>query len=47
MTISWPGHLAAAPPAGLDPGRMYFFRVRALGTVGLGPWSDIAQKRAS
>jgi hypothetical protein len=31
----------------LNPGQMYYFRVRALGTSGLSPWSDIAQKRAS
>jgi predicted phage tail protein len=32
---------------GLNPGQMYYFRVRAVGTSGLSPWSDIAQKRAS
>lgn len=32
---------------GLNPGQMFYFRVRAVGPLGPGPWSDIAQKRAS
>ena len=31
----------------LDPGEMYYFRVRAVGPLGPGPWSDIAQKRTN
>jgi hypothetical protein len=37
-------HCAAA---GLTPGSQYWFRVRALGTAGLGPWSDPSSKRAA
>ena len=31
----------------LDPGKLYYFRVRAKGAAGFGPWSDSAAKRAS
>ena len=31
----------------LVSGTKYYFRVRALGAAGLGPWSDIAQKMAA
>jgi len=32
---------------GLIPGSQYWFRVRALGAAGLGPWSDPTTKRAA
>lgn len=31
----------------LEPGRKYWFRVAALGTAGLGPWSDLELCRAA
>lgn len=31
----------------LTSGQLYYFRVRAVGTKGPGPWSDIAHKRAT
>lgn len=41
------GTKSTCTASGLTPGGLYYFRVRALGTAGLSPWSDIAQKRAS
>jgi len=41
------GKKSSTTCAGLTPGEMYYFRVRAVGPLGPGPWSDIAQKRAS
>ena len=32
---------------GLEPGTAYYFRVRAIGAAGPGPWSDPALRRAS
>lgn len=32
---------------GLTSGTLYYFRVNAVGSKGPGPWSDIAQKRAT
>jgi hypothetical protein len=31
----------------LAPGQLCYFRMCAVGPLGSGPWSDIAQKRAS
>jgi hypothetical protein len=41
------GNKSSATCSGLDPGEMYYFRVAAVGPLGQGPWSDIAQKLAS
>ena len=41
------GTKSSCTAGGLNPGQMYYFRVRAVGPLGPGPWSDIAQKRAS
>ena len=41
------GTKSSCTATGLNPGQMYYFRVRAFGALGPGPWSDIAQKRAS
>ena len=41
------GNNSSCTANGLDPGQMFYFRVRAVGPLGPGPWSDIAQKRAS
>jgi hypothetical protein len=41
------GTKSSCTASGLNPGQMYYFRVRAVGPLGPGPWSDIAQKRAS
>lgn len=41
------GTKSSCTASGLNPGQMYYFRVRAVGPLGPGPWSDLAQKRAS
>jgi hypothetical protein len=41
------GKKSSCTATGLVPGQLYWFRVRAVGPLGAGPWSDIAQKRAS
>jgi hypothetical protein len=41
------GNNSSCAASGLNPGQMFYFRVRAFGPLGPGPWSDIAQKRAS
>jgi len=41
------GKKSSTTCTGLTPGELYYFRVRAVGPLGPGPWSDIAQKRAS
>jgi hypothetical protein len=41
------GNNSSCTASGLNPGQMFYFRVRAVGPLGPGPWSDIAQKRAS
>lgn len=39
------GKKSSATAPGLTPGSLYYFRIRAVGTQGPGPWSDIVQKR--
>jgi len=46
-TTAYTGRASKATCLGLTPGAEYFFRVRAQGFAGLGPWSDITKKRAS
>jgi hypothetical protein len=46
-TQFYAGTKSSCTATGLNPGQMYYFRVRAVGSNGLSPWSDIAQKRAS
>ena len=41
------GRASRATCGALTPGAEYFFRVRAQGAAGKGPWSDITKKRAS
>jgi hypothetical protein len=41
------GNNSSCTASGLNPGQMYYFRVREVDPLGPGPWSDIAQKRAS
>lgn len=41
------GNTSSCTATGLVSGQMYYFRVRAVGPLGPGPWSDIAQKRAT
>jgi hypothetical protein len=41
------GNNSSCTASGLNPGQMFYFRTRAFGPLGPGPWSDIAQKRAS
>jgi hypothetical protein len=41
------GTKSSCTASGLNPGQMFYFRVRAVGPLGPGPWSDIAHKRAS
>lgn len=41
------GAKSSCTATGMDPGELYYFRVRAVGPLGPGPWSDIAHKRAS
>ena len=41
------GTKSSCTASGLNPGQIYYFQVRAVGPLGPGSWSDIAQKRAS
>jgi hypothetical protein len=41
------GNKSSTTCSALTPGELYYFRVRAVGPLGPGPWSDIAEKRAS
>jgi hypothetical protein len=41
------GTKSSCTATGLNPGQMYYFRMLAVGPLGPGPWSDLAQKRAS
>lgn len=41
------GAKSSCTATGLESGQMYYFRVRAVGPLGPGPWSDIAAKRAT
>jgi len=41
------GKKSSCTATDLVSGQMYYFRVRAIGTAGPGPWSDIAHKRAT
>jgi hypothetical protein len=41
------GKKSMATAGGLVSGTAYWFRVRAVGAAGPGPWSDVAQKRAT
>lgn len=46
-TQFYAGTASSATATGLTSGTIYYFRVRAIGAKGPGPWSDIAQKRAT
>jgi hypothetical protein len=46
-TEAYRGKKASALCEGQVPGKEHFFRVRALGTAGLGAWSDITKCRAA
>lgn len=46
-TSFYRGKLTSGTCSGLEPGKEYFFRVRAHGPAGPGAWSDISAKRAS
>lgn len=41
------GKKSSATATGLTPGALNYFRIRAVGTNGPGPWSDIGEGRAS
>jgi hypothetical protein len=41
------GKRSSCTTSDLSSGQMYYFRVRAVGAAGPGPWSDIAHKRAT
>jgi hypothetical protein len=41
------GKKSSATATGLTSGTLYWFRVRAIGAAGPGPWSDPAQTRAT
>jgi hypothetical protein len=41
------GKKSSATATGLTSGTAYWFRLRAVGAAGPGPWSDITQKRAT
>ncbi|MBI2924342.1 MAG: fibronectin type III domain-containing protein [Verrucomicrobia bacterium] len=41
------GKKSSFTATGLVSGQMYYFRMRAVGAAGPGPWSDLAQKRAT
>ncbi len=46
-TPIYSGTTPATVCGALTPGAEYFFRVRAQGVAGLGPWSDVTKRRAS
>ena len=46
-TQKYVGNKSSCTITEMDSGGMYYFRVRAVGPLGPGPWSDIAQKRAT
>lgn len=46
-TQTYVGKKSRCTAAGLTSGQLYYFRVRAVGAAGPGPWSDIAHKRAT
>lgn len=46
-TQTYIGKKSSCTATGLTSGQIYYFRVRAIGAAGPGPWSDIAQKRAT
>ncbi|TAK96646.1 MAG: fibronectin type III domain-containing protein [Verrucomicrobia bacterium] len=41
------GKKSSFTATGLVSGQLYYFRMKAVGAVGAGPWSDLAQKRAT
>ena len=47
FTQFYVGSKSSATAAGLVSGTIYYSRVRAVGASGPGPWSDIAQRRAT
>jgi hypothetical protein len=46
-TSFYVGTKSSATAEGLTSGTLYYFRMNAVGAKGPGPWSDIAQKRAT
>jgi hypothetical protein len=46
-TQCYVGKKSTCTVKGLTSGQLYYFRFRAVGTAGPGPWSDITQCRAS
>jgi hypothetical protein len=46
-TRAYEGTRAGCTLSGLTSGSLYYFRVAAIAANGLGPWSDIAEKRAA
>ena len=46
-TTVYTGRASSATCGALTPGAEYWFRVRAQGAAGVGPWSDVTRKRAS
>jgi hypothetical protein len=47
FTQFYVGPKSSATATGLVSGTIYYLRVRAVGASGPGPWSDIAQRRAT
>jgi hypothetical protein len=41
------GKKSSCTATGLTSGQLYYFRFRAVGTAGPGPWSDPSSKRAT
>jgi hypothetical protein len=41
------GKKSSFTAGGLVSGQLYYFRMKAVGAAGAGPWSDIAEKRAT